>query len=143
MRCSHGGQQRKNFWSLVLHIAGKFISNTLSDWRSIACTSFVYSGSDFFWNLGLSWGVRLSFLTQFKIEFLLPFTGCRKMLEKIPVPRLLPWQIHLLKYFIFSHCFALKVFPCRGSFLDLNLYFTLVITFQKMFLREISIFFCV
>ena len=27
---------------------------------------------------------RLSFKTQFKIEFLLPFTGCRKVLEKIP-----------------------------------------------------------
>ena len=28
---------------------------------------------------------RLSFIiTQFKIEFLLPFTGCRKVLEKMP-----------------------------------------------------------
>ena len=27
---------------------------------------------------------RLSFITQFKIEFLLPFTGCRKVLGKIP-----------------------------------------------------------
>ena len=27
---------------------------------------------------------RLSFLTQFKIEFLLPFTSCRKVLGKIP-----------------------------------------------------------
>ena len=26
---------------------------------------------------------RLSFITQFKIEFLLPFTGCRKMLRKM------------------------------------------------------------
>ena len=28
---------------------------------------------------------RLSFITQFKIEFLLPFTGNRKVLEKMPV----------------------------------------------------------
>ena len=26
---------------------------------------------------------RLSFITQFKIEFLLPFTGCRKVLGKM------------------------------------------------------------
>ena len=25
---------------------------------------------------------RLIFITQFKIEFLVPFTGCRKVLEK-------------------------------------------------------------
>ena len=28
---------------------------------------------------------KLGFITQFKIEFLLPFTGCRKMLGKVPV----------------------------------------------------------
>ena len=28
--------------------------------------------------------MRLSFITQFKIEFLLPFTGCRKVLGKMP-----------------------------------------------------------
>ena len=27
---------------------------------------------------------RLSFITQLKIEVLLPFTGCRKVLEKVP-----------------------------------------------------------
>ena len=27
---------------------------------------------------------RLSFITQFKIEFLLPFTSCRKACGKIP-----------------------------------------------------------
>ena len=27
---------------------------------------------------------RLSFITQFKIEFILPFTGCRKVLGKMP-----------------------------------------------------------
>ena len=27
---------------------------------------------------------RLSFITQFKIEFLLPLTGCRKVLGKMP-----------------------------------------------------------
>ena len=28
--------------------------------------------------------MRLSFIIQFKIGFLLPFTGCRKVLEKMP-----------------------------------------------------------
>ena len=27
---------------------------------------------------------RLRFITQWKIEFLLPFTGCRKVLEEMP-----------------------------------------------------------
>ena len=27
---------------------------------------------------------RLSFITQFKIEFLLPFTNCREVLGKMP-----------------------------------------------------------
>ena len=27
---------------------------------------------------------RLSFITQFKIEFLLPFVGCRRVLVKMP-----------------------------------------------------------
>ena len=27
---------------------------------------------------------RLSYITQFKIEFLLPFTGCRNVLRKMP-----------------------------------------------------------
>ena len=31
---------------------------------------------------------RLSFMTQFKIEILQPFTGCRKVLGKIPGQRL-------------------------------------------------------
>ena len=32
---------------------------------------------------------KLSFITQFKIELLLPFTGCRKMLGKVSVSILL------------------------------------------------------
>ena len=28
--------------------------------------------------------MKLSFMTQFKVEFLLPFTGHRKVLEKMP-----------------------------------------------------------
>ena len=31
---------------------------------------------------------KLSFKTQFKTEFLLPFTGCRKVLVKMPVSKL-------------------------------------------------------
>ena len=30
---------------------------------------------------------RLSFITQFKIELLLPFTSCRKLLGKMPAIR--------------------------------------------------------
>ena len=49
-----------------------------------------------------------------------------------------------MKNWIFSHCFALKAFPCRGSFLDLNLYFALVYLFHYYFskkcLREIIYF---
>ena len=51
MRCFHGGHQRETFWSLGLQIARKFISDSLSDWRSIACTLFFCSGSDFSWTL--------------------------------------------------------------------------------------------
>ena len=43
----HGEQQREDFWSLDPQIAGKVISDTLSDCRSIACTSFVCSDSKF------------------------------------------------------------------------------------------------
>ena len=31
---------------------------------------------------------KFSFITQFKIEFLLRFTGCRKVLGKMPVSKL-------------------------------------------------------
>ena len=31
---------------------------------------------------------KLSFVTQFKVAFLLLFTGCRKVLRKMPVSRL-------------------------------------------------------
>ena len=31
---------------------------------------------------------KLSLMTQFKIEFLLPFSGCRKVLGKMPVGKL-------------------------------------------------------
>ena len=39
--------------------------------------------------------MRLSFKTQFKIEFLLPFTGCRKVLEKMPEK----YEMRSLAYF--------------------------------------------
>ena len=50
MRWSNGGHQRENFRSLGLQIAAKFISNTVSDFRSIAWTSFICNGNDFSWN---------------------------------------------------------------------------------------------
>ena len=38
---------------------------------------------------------RLSFITQFKIAFLLPFTGCRKVLGKMPLYRILAAFIYV------------------------------------------------
>ena len=38
---------------------------------------------------------RLSFITQFKIELLLPFTSCRKLLGKMPAIR-----VHKLSRFL-------------------------------------------
>ena len=73
--------QRKNFWNLGLRIAGKYISDILSNCRRIACTPlinmvffreyqlrippyyhvclffFVCRGSDFYWNFRVLWGV--------------------------------------------------------------------------------------
>ena len=92
----HGGYQSKTSWNLGLQFAGKCISKTLSDCRSLACTSFVCSDSNFSWNFRVFFGSfegkltrrvkwkRTSFITQFKIEFLLPLTGCRKVLGKMP-----------------------------------------------------------
>ena len=85
MGCSHGWQQRKNIWSLGLQIVGK-----LSDCRSIVCTSFAHLLSA---PTGIFLGTlefygefyEIEFLTQFKITFLLLFTGCRKVLWKMPV----------------------------------------------------------
>ena len=96
MRCFYGWHQRQNFWSLGLQIAWNCIPDTLSDFRSIACTSFVCSGSNFSWNFRVSWGsfMRLSFITQFKIEFLLSFTGCRKVLGKMPGMQILVVLFH-------------------------------------------------
>ena len=47
---------------------------------------------------------RLSLITQFKIEFLLPFTGCRKKLGKI------------LNIYIYIYIYISK-FPLFKSFL--------------------------
>ena len=54
--------------------------------RSLACTSFVCSSSDSYQNFKIFMGsfMRLSFITQFKIEFLVLFTCCRKVLAKMP-----------------------------------------------------------
>ena len=37
----HGGHWKESFWDLGHQIAGKCISDTLSDCRSIACTSLI------------------------------------------------------------------------------------------------------
>ena len=64
MRCSHGGYHRQKIWSLGLQIAGKFISDTLSDCRSISFTLFACSNSNFSWNFRVSWGVLWYWVLQ-------------------------------------------------------------------------------
>ena len=80
--------RRENFWNLGLQIAGKCISNSLSDCISIACISlinvifsreyrlkippfchiclyfFVCSGSDFCWNFRVIWEVSKKSLLE-------------------------------------------------------------------------------
>ena len=79
--------------NLDLQFTGKCFYDTFSDCRSIACTSFGWSSSCIRVLLGVLRKVaycsriklkRLSFTTHFEIEILLPFTGCRKMLRKMP-----------------------------------------------------------
>ena len=41
-----------------------------------------------------------------------------------------------MKNWISSHCFALSAFPCRGSSLDLKLYFALVYLFHYYFAKN-------
>ena len=76
-----------------LKLAGKCISNNFSDCRSIACTSFVWSYSCIEFYCEIRRKVdhcsrvklkRLCFITEFKIDILLPFTGCRKVQRKMP-----------------------------------------------------------
>ena len=79
--------------NLGLKFTGKCITNTFSDCRNLACTSFVWSDSciKFYWEIRKKADYcsrvklkKLSFTTQFNIEFLLSFTGCRKVLRKMP-----------------------------------------------------------
>ena len=85
MKCSHGRHQRESFWSLGLQIAGKFISNSL--WLQTHILHFVCLQWQWFflklWSF-MGSSMRLSFIIQFKIEFLLPLTCCRKKLGKMP-----------------------------------------------------------
>ena len=67
---------QKTFWNLGLQFAGKCISNTFSNNRSIACASFVCSGSNFSWNFRVkgSFDEKLTRRVKwkrfsFKIEF--------------------------------------------------------------------------
>ena len=68
--------QSEIFWILGLYIAGKFIPDTLWLQRHSLHFLELYNSIRSF--------MRLSFITQFKIEFLWPFTGCRKVLGKMP-----------------------------------------------------------
>ena len=61
------GAKNKIFCNVGLQFAGKCISNTPSDCRSIACTLFVFSGSNFSWDFRVSWGVsKKSWLEESK-----------------------------------------------------------------------------
>ena len=110
MRCFNGWNQRKNFWSLGLQIAVKCSSDTLSDCRSITCTSFVCSGCNFFLKFQSFMGsfIRMSFITQFKIDFLLSFTGFRKVLGKNDWILLLLLLSPLLLSLLFLIMFVVK-----------------------------------
>ena len=69
MRCSHGGNERENLWTLGLQIVRKFIFDTcFITWVSLRVL----------WD----W-----VLITFKTEFLLQFTGCRKVLGQMPASR--------------------------------------------------------
>ena len=53
--------------------------------------------------------MRLSFISQFKIEILLPFTSCRKVLEKIPAyPLRNGWPQYFREILYFE-----KTVPCN------------------------------
>lgn len=62
---THTGQQRENILDSALQIAEKCISNMCSDCRNIQRLS-------------------LSFISQFRMVFLLSFTDCRRVLGKVP-----------------------------------------------------------
>ena len=51
LRYPHGGHWRKKFWKLGLEIAGKCISNTLSDCRSIVCKWLI----NMIFSMNISW----------------------------------------------------------------------------------------
>ena len=73
--------------------------------------------------------MRLNFITQFKIEFLLPFTGCRKVLGKIPDWErvgsvLCPGEVNtFLFYFCFLLIFSELTSKCEFSKFFIYAYF--------------------
>ena len=48
---------------------------------------------------------RYSFITQFKIEFLLPFTGCKKVLGKMPVGGIFTEEASMITKISTRFCF--------------------------------------
>ena len=133
MKWSQGGHQSEIFWILGLYIAGKFISDTL--WLQRHSLHIVFlQRQQFFLVLYNFIGsfMRLSFITQFKIEFLWPFTGCRKVLGKMPdtqmkiitsvmchisgtvYSRWLWFLLHLLKMMMSSGFFSFLIFIFQG-----------------------------
>ena len=90
----------EDFWNLDLQIAGMCISNTFSGCRS--SQKGEYNGTSF---KGFGYMKRLSFITQFKIEFSVPFTGCIKVLGKM----LKHWYGSLMKPMFCTSCFCTSV----------------------------------
>ena len=86
MRCFNGLNQRKKFWKFrsvdcwKLHFRHSFWLQKHSLY--IICLQQQQFSLKFQSFMGSF--MRMSFITQFKIEFLLPFTGCRKVLGKMP-----------------------------------------------------------
>ena len=77
MKCSQDGHLSKIFWILGLHIV------------CLKREQFFLELQNF-----METFMRLSFLTQFKIEFLKLFTGCRKVLWKMPDSPKWKQQLH-------------------------------------------------
>ena len=80
---------------------------------------------------------RLSFIAQFKIDFLLPFTGCRKVLRKMSA-------LGVSRQIIVSQSFSRDVIDdmrdalCKELFFVVVAFVVVVISFLWYYLHELS-----
>ena len=84
----HGENWKKNFGNLGVQIDGKYISDTLSDHRSIVCTSFVRSDSNFSWNFKVLWAVSKKSWCNFSLYV---FVNIKPISKK---NRQIEWKIY-------------------------------------------------